>query len=501
MSRNLEDITQEALEAAPLEKGGILYLFAKYLAEELELALKKTRPSEALPTIYDLAQKYKLDIRPIQKKIFTKEQFKNAINCSLNFAIFYENINEQELEYVVKSSNDYDRDLILYIHTAPKNKAYYEKVYLKMNYLYGFSQDYKNNMLRNLFKADYASADYFKYFLEMKDKNSFEFLRDESLNDRAEYRQLAIEQPSVINYKSGLLKDVSFIDKFLSEVSISSLVNKNGNNISSYIPVEIMSLVEDEKSIEKVLHTNYSKFPEIESKKWQTRENLLLYLQYTELPNKKIYSFLQNLSKKYPYIKTEKFYLEFLNFKVVNRNEQISQNNLKKILNTNFWTKHFEKIDNMAPYIKFLSERGQSNYYPVPVTALAHIKELIKLCEDYPNVKLEERVKETAIYNKNFALYYLKKQTDKVGNQDLNVLRHVLPDCATKFFESVDIRNNCYDFMVSYFEKKNLQHVLTPVRDRLEIEFEGKFISKNYQVKIIKSEPEISPKETKRFKI
>lgn len=494
--RTLENITQQMLDSAPLDQLGILNNLALDLAEDRERALKTTTPGENLPTIDDFAKTYGLDLSNIKNKLFTKKNFELAINTNIKFAIFYDSLDTKEFDFLIKQSHTYEADTILYALSAPKTKAYYEKVYRKISRLY-ITQEKKINFLKNVFQSDYATSQYFKSFGELGQNLVLDFLQDEDLNDIAEYQNLIIKNPRILNYKGNLIKSPQFLHKFILELD-----TRDNQYFFNQIPMDIMNSINEPHIIKAVLKAEYRNFTKITNKNWHTKEYVMNYLQNTALPNKKIYSHLQELAKILPEIKKEEFYNDFLNSDIVSNN---SLSNFNKILSTKFWTKYYNNQNNFENYLKFLTKRISYNpKFEVPIVVFDDMKNLVSMCEKYKAINLDENIKNVAIYNKEFILYYMKKITTERKSQNLANIQFYLPPVAVKFFESVDIKEQCYDFIVSFFEKKRLENTLTPNKNTMEIIFKNDRFSNfvnDFDAVVIKAPEEIVKKETKRFKL
>lgn len=457
-----------------------------------------------------LKEQYEIDLPLLQKKLFTNERFVYWLNKDIKCALLYDTINDVQLKEFMKlrqnNGNGYytwDRKpWSMYIRQPIINSSFYNLVYISYSSTHYPPHQLVQQYLKVTFGDHYGTQEYFENFYNCNTKNyrdeDFSFLRDNSLFHHQYYQEYLVKYcPSALDIKedSPCFSDNAFMKKFVLEANVVDYFWRR-------FPISYMQTVNDEEMITSLIKKGVIDYISINNSNWYTPKNLQTYLEYNKLPQKKLYSFLLSLSKLIPELKEESFYKSVLTTEVEARaRRETKADNINEITKTKLWKKYFEKKENIEIYFDFML-KAKNGFY-LPEFLIQDIDLTLKMCKKYPELNIEDKIISYAKYNKDFIMHYLAKVTNNGVKQDLPYLKKVIsPDMVT-FFEAIGIHENCYDFLKTYFEKKDLENSLNPNEDIFELNIEQEKKTNNIlqvNLNIIKA-PEKEIKKTNKFKL
>lgn len=459
-----------------------------------------------------IKEQHKIDLPFLQKSLFTNKRFTYWINKDIKCALLYDALDEEQLKEFMtvrqNNSNGYytwDRKpWSMYIRQPIINSDFYKLVYMSYSKTSYPAHELVQKYLKLTFGDIYGTKEYFENFYNCNPKNyrgeDFSFLKDNSLFSHKHYQEYLVKySPYALEIKEGspCFSDAAFMRKFILEANAIEI-----DFVWRRLPLSYLKTINDEQMISRLIKTGSIDYISINNKNWYTSQNLQTYLEYNKLPQKKLYSFLLSLSKINPQFKEESFYKSVLTTEVEARAQREKKaDNINEIIKTKLWNKYFEKKENIEIYFDFMLK--VKNGFYLPEFLIQDIDLTLKMCKKYPELNIEDKIISYAKYNKDFIMHYLAKVTNNGAKQDLPYLKKIIsPDMVT-FFEAIGIHENCYDFLKTYFEKKDLENSLNPNEDIFELNIEQEKKTNNIlqvNLNIIKA-PEKEIKKTNKFKL
>lgn len=425
----------------------------------------------------------------LKKNIFNKENFKYNIQRNKIAILFYERgeLTDSDILLFIEEDKrqrgvlDFSRNKNNYIdHTFYINHV--DFFYYLLNNTNGERlvnvlkeqnfAEYKDNFLLALQRG--IQNDLLKYSLH----ETFAHLKKEKIFSGIFSDNFCIELTQAAPLTIGFIKK-SIIKKIAKDKDLVKKICDEVSVVNEFFTQEQLNFIDDIETIKKITRYAPEWINNSYSSIWLQEEVIANYLLgYSHFSYRQVVNEVEYFVKINPNIDRPEFISHLLDEKIKEKKD--NHNRLESfllILGSSLLGKHIKKWENAELYEKICvveqrkleSERSSGKYstqakltIPVPLSFLSHVDYCINLEKKFPLLELDKSFKEYLIHSRKYSLHYLEKIVKSCNSQRLERLRSYLPEKMYSFFKQAGIEDKVLDFIIPYFEKKELEQVLNP---------------------------------------